>query len=136
MYSKMLTQFSKRILISISNFFINLSGLTFADDISCSMLWMSPCVISSSATLYVLVLRSLDMKNFSFANFSIPVYGVTQISNLPTVLRQHDAKFQTHPSTHVKMPNLQKIDVYKFRYEISVGILIKLFFLSHKCTNK
>ena len=59
-YSKMLRQFSKGSLISISSestkfifsskFCIGLSCLTFAD-ISCSTLWMSPCVLSSSATL-------------------------------------------------------------------------------------
>ena len=53
-------------------------------------------------------------------------------------LCQNDAKFQTHPPStlHVKMPNLSKIDVYNFRYRISVGILMKLSFLSHKCINK
>ena len=53
-------------------------------------------------------------------------------------LRENDAKFQTHPPStlQVKMPNLPKIDVYNFRYKISVGILIKLFFLSQKCINK
>ena len=52
-YSKMLRQFSKASLISISSqslkihqkfICIVLSGLTFADDSFCSMLWMSPCV--------------------------------------------------------------------------------------------
>ena len=53
-------------------------------------------------------------------------------------LRQNDAKLQTHPPStlNVKMPNLPKIDVYNFRYKISVGILMKLSFLSHKCVNK
>ena len=50
-------------------------------------------------------------------------------------LRENDAKFQTHsPSTvHIKIPNLPKI--YNFSYKISVGILMKLFFLSHKYLN-
>ena len=53
-------------------------------------------------------------------------------------LCQNDAKFQTHPPStlHIKIPNLLKIDVYNFRYKISVGILMKLFFLSHNCINK
>ena len=52
-------------------------------------------------------------------------------------LRENDAEFQTHPPStlNVKMPNLPKIDVYNSRYEISLGILMKLFFLSHKSIN-
>ena len=53
-------------------------------------------------------------------------------------LRQTDANFQTHPPTtlHVKMTNLPKIDVSNFSYEISEGILLKLFFLLHRWKNK
>ena len=53
-------------------------------------------------------------------------------------LHENDGKFQTYPPStlHVKMPNLTKIDVYNFRYKISVGMLMKLSFLSHKCINK
>ena len=53
-------------------------------------------------------------------------------------LRENDAKFQTHPPStlHVKIPNLPKINVYNFRNKISVEILMKFFFLSHKCINK
>ena len=53
-------------------------------------------------------------------------------------LHENDAKFQTHlqSTLHVKMTNLPKIDVYNFRYKISAGILMKLFFLSHKCIHK
>ena len=53
-------------------------------------------------------------------------------------LHKNDAKFQTHPSStlHIKMPDLPKIIVYNFSYKISVGVLMKLFFLSHKCINK
>ena len=40
---------------------------------------------------------------------------------------QNEAKFQTHPSSHVKMPNLQKTNVYNFAYKISVGILMKFY---------
>ena len=41
-------------------------------------------------------------------------------------LRQNDAKLQTHPASTVnaKMPNLPKIDVYNFKYKISVGNLV------------
>ena len=53
-------------------------------------------------------------------------------------LRQNDAKCRAHPPStlHVKMPNPPKIDVYNFRYKTNVGILMKTFFLSHKCINK
>ena len=53
-------------------------------------------------------------------------------------LRENDAKFQTYPPStlYVKMPNLPKINIYDIRYKISVGILMKLFFLSRKCINK
>ena len=42
-------------------------------------------VLLVAVQLYVLVLRSLDMKGFTFLNVSIPVLGVTYISNLPKV---------------------------------------------------
>ena len=45
-------------------------------------------------------------------------------------LHENDAEFQTHP------PKSAKIHVHNFRYKISVAILMKLFFLSHKCINK
>ena len=53
-------------------------------------------------------------------------------------LRGHPDIESSHtPSTlHVKMPNLPKIHVYNFRYKISVGMLMKLFFHSHKWINK
>ena len=53
-------------------------------------------------------------------------------------LRHNDAKLQTHPPStlNAKMLDLPNIDVYNFRYKVSVGILMKLFFLSHKCINK
>ena len=61
MYYKMLRQLSKGSLISISseswkihlliNVLYSLSDLTFADNISSCMLWMSPCAISSNLTL-------------------------------------------------------------------------------------
>ena len=53
-------------------------------------------------------------------------------------LRQNGTKLQTHlPSTlNAKVLNLPKINVYNFRYKITVGILIKVFFLLHKCIYK
>ena len=51
--------------------------------------------------------------------------------------RQNDAKLQTHPPStiNVKMPNLPKTDVYNFKYEVCVGNLMKLSYLSLKCIN-
>ena len=53
-------------------------------------------------------------------------------------LCQNDTKLQTHPASilNVKMLNLAKIDVYNFKYKISVGNTMKLFFLLHKCIKK
>ena len=53
-------------------------------------------------------------------------------------LQQNDAKWQTHPPSilNIKMPNLPKIDAYYFKYKISVGNIMKLFYLSHKCISK
>ena len=53
-------------------------------------------------------------------------------------LDQNDVKFRSHPPStlHVKMPNLPKINIYNLRYKISVVILMKLFYLSHKYMNK
>ena len=52
-------------------------------------------------------------------------------------LRQNGTKLQTHPPStlNVKIPNLLKIDVYNIKHNISVGNVIKLFFLSQKCIN-
>ena len=46
-------------------------------------------------------------------------------------LHENDAKFQTYPPSilHFKKPNLPKANAYNFIYKISVGILMKLFFL-------
>ena len=102
---------------------------------------LSECLLLLLAAeqLYnVLVFRSLDMNYFSFANVSIPVYGVSQISNLPTFfMKMMLSSRPTHPVTFTsKCQICQKIDVYNFRYKITVGILMKLFFLTHKCINK
>ena len=51
-------------------------------------------------------------------------------------LCQNDAKLQTHPpsTVNVQMPNLPKIDVYNFKYKISVGNLVN--FLSFTQVHK
>ena len=94
-------------------------------------------VLLAEMQLHVLLLRSLDMKYFSFTNVSMPVQGFTQISSLPTVcVKTMLSSRPTHPSTlHVKMPNLPKINVCNFRYKITVRILMKLFLLSHSAKN-
>ena len=53
-------------------------------------------------------------------------------------MRENDATLQTHPPStlNVKMQNLLKIDIFNFKYGISVGNIRKLFFLSHKWINK
>ena len=53
-------------------------------------------------------------------------------------LCQNDVKSQTHPPSilNIKMPNLPKSDVYKFKYKFNVRNTMKLFFLSHKCIDK
>ena len=65
------------------------------------------------------------------------VWGHSHIESSQS-LRENDAKFQIHPPStlHVKMLNLPKIDVYNFRYIISIGFLMKIFFISHKYINK
>ena len=69
---------------------------------------------------------------FQSINFDL---GVTRISNLLTVcVKMMLSSRPTHPVPFT--PNLPKIDVYHFRYKISVGILMKLFFLLHKCINE
>ena len=92
MYSKMLRQFSKGSLISISS---ESSKIHFLIKVLHSHIWInlcrryflfqalnvSLCYHSSSATL-VWVLRSLDMKYFNFANVS--VRGHSHIK-LPTI---------------------------------------------------
>ena len=147
MYSKMLRQFSKGSLISISSesskvhllikVLYTLSGLTFADDIPCPTLSMSPCAISCSATL------CLSTQVFRHEIFQLCQCQYTCVRDHLHIksshsLHENDAKFQTHPPStlRVKMPDLPKIDVYNVRCKISVGILMKFFFLSHKCINK
>ena len=126
MYSKMLRQFSKGSLISISS---EPSKIHLLIKVLYRHIWfnlcrryflfhalnVSLCYHSSSATL-VLVLRSLDMKYFNFANLS--VRGNSHIKSSHS-FHENDAKFQTHPpsSLHIKMQNLPKIDDYNFKYK-------------------
>ena len=65
-----------------------------------------------------------------------PLRGHSHIESSHS-LRQNDPMLQTYPPSapNVKMPNLPKIDVYNFKFKISVGNSMKLFFLSHKYIN-
>ena len=77
----------------------------------------------------VLVLKSLHMKYFSFANVSIPVQVITQISNLPAVFMR-----PTHP---VRLT--PKCQIYQKPMFITLDIKLKNFneaFLSFKEMNK
>ena len=81
--------------------------------------------------------------NFAAFIRSISVNSITLIRGYSHIesfhsLRQNDATLQTRPPStlNVKMRNMPKIDVYNLTYKISTGILMKLFFLSHKCINK
>ena len=93
-YSKMLRQFSKGSLVSIlsESSKIHILIKLLHRSIWFNLCWfLVPCsecllVLLPAVQLYtVLVLRSLGMKYFSFANVGMPVLGVTHISNLPTV---------------------------------------------------
>ena len=108
-YSKMLRQFSKGSLISISSesskthIFIKVLYKSIWFNLCRFLVTYSECplVLFAAVHLYnVLVLRSLDMKYFSFVNVSIPVYGVTHILNLPTVcVKMKLSSRPTHPVT-------------------------------------
>ena len=94
-------------------------------------------LVSRSECLFV-SLRSLDVKYFK-CQYTC-VRGQSHIKSSHS-LNENGVKFQTHPPTDPvpfasKCQICKKIDVYNFRYEISVGILMKLFFLSHKRINK
>ena len=97
---------------------------------------MSPCIISSSTTLQCLNTQVFRHEIFQLCQYTC-VRGHSHMESSYS-LCQNDAKFHTNPpsTVHFKMPNLWKIDFYDFRYKISVGILMKLFLLSHKCINK
>ena len=118
MYSKILGQLSKGSLISIlsessklmflSNFYIGLFGLTFADNISCSMLWISPFVISSSSTL-----QCLSAQVFRHEIFQLCQCYYTYARDHSHIESSHSlcqtfTKFQNHPPSTLsfKMPNL------------------------------
>ena len=147
MYSKISKHFSKESLVSISS---ESSKVHLLIKVLYRHIQFNLCrryllfhtlnvslVLLASVQLYVLAIRPLDTKYFSCAIVITRVLGVTHISNLPTVcVKMILSSRPTHCNLHVKMTNLPKIDVYNFRYKIRVGILMKLFFLSHKCINK
>ena len=115
MYSKMLRQFSKGSLISISSeslkihllikvlYRSNLFNLSrqYSFSLNVSFCYKQQWISS------VLVLRSLDIKCFSFANVR-----------------------PTHP-----VPFTSKSQIWGKLMLITSGILIKIFFLRHKCIN-
>ena len=76
-------------------------------------------------------------QNKVFSNYQVCIRDHSQTESSHS-LPQNDAKLQTHPpnTLNVKMSNLPKLDVYNFKHKISVGNVMKLFFLSHKCINK
>ena len=122
MYYKMLRQFSKGSLISISS---EPSKIHFLIKVLYRHFWFNLCrqyflfytlnisLLLAPVQLYnVLVLKSLQMKYFSFANVSIPVQGVTQISNLPAVFMR-----PTHP---VRLtPKCQKLMFITFDIKLN-----------------
>ena len=138
MYSKMLRQFSKGSLISISS---ESSKIHLLIKVLYRPIWFNLCRRYFLFHALNVSLCYQQQCNFMMSQYLILqdtcVRGHSHIESFHS-LRENDANFQTHPlsTLHVKMPNLPKIDAYKFRYKISVGILMKLFFLSHKCINK
>ena len=145
MYSKMLRQFSKESLISIPSESLknHLLIKVFYRYIWCCLcrryslfhvLNVSLCYQQQSNCIMSLVFR-YEIFQLCQCQYSC-VRGHSHIESSHS-WRESDAKFQTHPPiTLIKMPNQLKINVYNFTYKISVGILMKLFFLSHKCINK
>ena len=130
MYSKMLRQFSKESLISISSesskiqllviffFCIGLFGLTFAGNISCSMFWMSSCVISSSATFQCLNTQVFRHKIFQLCQCCYTrVRGHSHIESSHG-LCQNDVKFQTNPP----IPFTSKCQICRKSMFITSGI--------------
>ena len=135
MYSKTLRQFSKGSVISVSS---ESSKIHLLSKVLYRPIWFK--LFRRYLLFHALnvSLSFLDMKYFSFANIIIPVSGVTHILNLPTVcVKMMLSSRPTNPpiTLHVKIQN-PKIDFCNFRYKISVGILMKLFFLSYKWINK
>ena len=149
MYSKMLRQFSKGSLISISS---ESSKIHLLIRVLCRPIWFNFC-----RRYFMFHAPNISLYYFQQCNFMICL--ITQVFRHETLplcqsqctyvrghshvesshsLHQNDATFQTHPPStlHVKMPNLLKIYVYNFRYKTGVRILMKLFFLPHKCVSE
>ena len=148
MYSKMLRQFSKGSLTSISSesskiyllikvlyrpFWCNICRQNFLfHALNITLRYQQQCSFIMSQYLR---LQTLNNSALPMCNTCV---RVTHISNLPTVnVKMTLSSRPTHlvPFTS-KCQNLPKIDVYNFRYGISVRILMKLLFLSHKCICK
>ena len=137
MYSKMLRQFSKGSLISISS---ESSKIHLLIKVLYRPIWFNLCRRYFLFHALNVSLCYQQQCNFMMSQYLILqdtcVRGHSHIESFHS-LRENDAKFQTHsPSTlHVKMPNLPKINVRNFTYKVRVGILTKLSFLSLKCIN-
>ena len=148
MYSKMLRQFSKGSLISISS---ESSKIHLLIKVLCRPIWFNLCRRYFLFHILSVSLCYQQQRNFIMPDYLVFRYEIFQLSQCYyNFVRAHshiesshsfgenDAKLQTDPSStlYVKISNLPKIDVHNFWYKISVGILMKLFFLSHQWINK
>ena len=142
MYSKMLRQVSKESLISISSesskihllikvlyrpTWFNLCGLYFlfyALNVSLCYQPQYNFIMSQHSQVFIHEIFKLSQCQYAC------VRGYSYFESSHSFC-QNDTKFQIHLPIilHFKMPNLRKIDIYNFRYKISVEILMKLFFL-------
>ena len=148
MYSKILRQFSKGSLISISS---ESSKIHLLIKVLYRHIWFNLC-----RRYFLFHALNVPLCYQQQCNFILSTqffrHGIFQLFQCQYTcvrghlhiesshsLRENDAKFQSHPPStlHFKMLNRPKINVYNFRYKVSVRILMKLFFLlSHKCINK
>ena len=145
MYSKMLRQFSKGSLISISS---ESSKIHLLIKVLYRHIQFNLC--RRYFLFHALNVSLCYQQQWNFMSQYLGLQGeIFQLCQCQyTCVRGHshiksshslyDAKFQTHPPStlYFKMPSLPKIDVYNFRYKISVRISIKLFFILRKCINK
>ena len=88
-----------------------------------------PSSLGNQTGTIKLLLHAKELKP-SFDTTVSSVRGHSHIESSHS-LSQNDATLKTYLPIilNVKMPNLPKIDVYNFIYKISVGNMIKLFFL-------
>ena len=146
MYSRMLRQFSKRSLISISS---ESSKTNLLIKVLYRPIWLNLC--RRNFLFHALNVSACFQQQCNFLSTQVIRHEIFQLCQCQCIcvwahsriesshsLRQNEATFRTHPlsTLHVQMPNVQKIDAYNFRHKISVGISMKLFFLSHKCINE